>query len=390
MGDVDKAVECMRMGAFDYLVKPVEPARLVTSVRRAIEMRALASENERLRSRFFASTLEHPEAFADIVARSPAMLTVFRYIEVVAASPQCVAITGETGVGKELVARAIHGLSGRKGKMVSVNVAGLDDHMFADTLFGHRRGAFTGADENRAGLVEKAEGGTLFLDEIGDLSAVSQVKLLRLLQEREYFRLGEDEPRVTNTRVVVATSRELKALQAEGKFRKDLFYRLMTHHIQLPPLRERLDDDLAILVDHFLGKAAGQLQKRKPVAPPELITLLRTYDFPGNVRELEAMIFDAVSRHPSGVLSLEAIRGHLRSRRMPVGSVAERAVSSQATIVFPKPLPTLRQTVELLIHEALTISSNNQKVAAGMLGITPQALGQRLKRRQESGESKEE
>ena len=188
-----------------------------------------------------------------------------------------------------------------------MNVAGLDDALFSDALFGHKRGGFTGADRDRPGLVEQAAGGTLFLDEIGDLSPASQVKLLRLLQEGTYFPIGSDVMKRADIRVLVATNRDLRALQASGGFRKDLYYRLQAHHLHLPPLRERRED-LPLLVAHFLAKAAGLLGRPAPTPPRELVPLLALYSFPGNVRELEGLIYDAVSRHRSGVLSLRSFR----------------------------------------------------------------------------------
>ena len=178
--DVETAVKCMRSGASDYMVKPVEKSRLIAGVKRAIELRELQRENELLKAHVLSDKLNHPEAFSEIVTNSNSMRSIFQYIEAIAASPQPALITGETGVGKELVAKAIHTLSNREGAFVAVNVAGLDENVFADTLFGHKKGAFTGADQARSGLAEEASSGTLFLDEIGDLSATSQVKLLRL------------------------------------------------------------------------------------------------------------------------------------------------------------------------------------------------------------------
>ena len=251
MNQIETAVSCMKLGAFDYLVKTVEEDRILDSVRRAIRMQELQRENREMRSRFLNDRLEHPEAFADIVTNNKTMRSAFQYIEAVAKSTQPILITGESGVGKELVARAVHTLSRGRGPLVSVNVAGLDDNVFADTLFGHTKGAFTGANEARSGMVEQAAEGTLFLDEIGDLSLLSQVKLLRLLQEGEYYPLGSDMPRQLKARIVVATHQDLAEKRAAGQFRKDLFYRLRAHHVHLPPLRER-GDDLPLLLDHFL------------------------------------------------------------------------------------------------------------------------------------------
>ncbi len=190
--EIDMAVACMKEGAFDYLVKPVEENRYLSCVRRALEMRSLRHQIGALKESMLRQQIEHDDAFAAIITNSPGMERIFRYVEAIADSPESVIITGETGVGKGLVAEAVHHVSGRRGEFVAVNVAGLDDTMFSDTLFGHRKGAFTGAEKDRSGMVAKASGGTLFLDEIGDLTKSSQVRLLRLLQEQTYYPLGSD------------------------------------------------------------------------------------------------------------------------------------------------------------------------------------------------------
>ncbi|HVP76398.1 MAG TPA: sigma-54 dependent transcriptional regulator [Thermodesulfobacteriota bacterium] len=377
--DVDTAVACMKTGAFDYMVKPVEKSRLISGVKRAIELRELQRENKLLRAHVLSDRLEHPEAFSEIVTESPVMRSIFQYIESISVSPQPILITGETGVGKELVSKAIHRLSQRKGAFVPVNVAGLDDNVFADTLFGHRKGAFTGADQARNGLVEQASGGTLFLDEIGDLSPVSQVKLLRLLQDGEYFPLGSDVGKRSDARVVVATNQNIQALQESGKFRKDLYYRLCCHQIHLPPLRERRED-LPVLLDHFIEKASETLGKKKPTPPGELLTLLSTYGFPGNVRELQSIILDAVSSHKSGKLSMEGFKSYLRQKQPTLDADSKNSFQGERLLVsFSEPLPTLKQTEQLLISEAMKRARRNQATAAQLLGITRQALNKRLK-----------
>jgi DNA-binding NtrC family response regulator len=372
--EVDVAVRCIRAGAFDYVVKPVAEDRLLNAIRRAQEMRDLRRENRVLQERLTSGHLERPEAFAGIITQNAQMLTLFRYIEAVARSQHAVLITGETGVGKELIARAVHAVSGRKGEFVAVNVAGLDDNMFSDTLFGHGRGAFTGADHTRPGLIESATGGSLFLDEIGDLSPTSQVKLLRLLQENEYLPLGSDRPRKSDARVIVATHQDLRALQKEGRFRNDLYFRLGGHHVHVSPLRERRDD-LPLLVDHLMEEAASSLTRKKPTAPKELISLLAAYHFPGNIRELQAMILDAVSQHEGRVLSLNNFKEHIdRNTDRPVGEVP-----TGGEVIFPAQLPTLRQVAEQLVNEAMRRAGGNQTVAARLLGVTRPALSKRLK-----------
>lgn len=290
-------------------------------------------------------------------------------------------VTGETGVGKELVAKAIHTLSCSKSAFVSINLAGLDENVFADTLFGHRKGAFTGADQSRRGLVEQAAGGTLFLDEIGDLSADMQVKLLRLLQEGEYFPLGSDIAKRADTRVVVATNRDLPALRESGRFRRDLYYRLCSHHIHVPPLRER-PEDIAPLVEHFLEESSRQLNKKKPTPPNELIDLLASYHFPGNIRELRGMVWDAVTNHRFGKMSLAVFKSHIDEGLISheAESTHTRALAHNQLVAFFHRLPTLKQVENLLIAEALKRANNNQAVAAMHLGISRQALNRRLRR----------
>lgn len=379
--DLETAVNCMQAGAIDYLVKPAEKSRLVSSVRRALEIRALRIEVQALKDRLLADKLSHPEVFAEIVTRSPAMQPIFRYLEAVGPSPQPVLVTGETGTGKELIARALHRLSRRPGELVSVNVAGLDDTMFSDTLFGHAKGAYTGADRAREGLVAAAGDGTLFLDEIGDLTAASQVKLLRLLQDGTFYPLGADRPRQSRARVVVATNCDVAKNVAAGSFRKDLYYRLRTHHVNLPPLRDR-EGDLSLLVNHFADKAARALAKPVPSIPAALLQLLRTYAFPGNVRELEGMLFDAVARHQGSMLSLQSFREAIGAD-VPLenAETSDGGVGAALAHSFPTPLPTLDEAEEALIVEALRRADGNQGVAAGLLGISRQALNKRLSRR---------
>lgn len=377
--DVETAVKCMRAGAFDYIVKPVERSRLVASVKTALELRELQRQNQLLRAHVLSDQLADPEPFAEIITTSKMMRSIFQYIEAIANSPQPVLLTGETGVGKELAARAIHTVSGRQGAFIAINVAGLDDNVFADTLFGHRKGAFTGADQTRNGMVEKAEEGTLFLDEIGDLSPASQVKLLRFLQDGEFFPLGSDVAKRSNARVVVATNQELETLKDSGKFRKDLYYRLRIHQVHIPPLRER-KEDLPLLLDHFLEKTAKTLGKKKPTPPNELITLLGAYHFPGNIRELESVIFDAISKHVSGKLSMEVFKSYI-SEQQPALKPDSKGLplDDSAPISFSEKLPTLKQAELLLIAEALKRSGGNQAIAAMYLGISRQALNRRLR-----------
>jgi DNA-binding NtrC family response regulator len=349
-------------------------------VKRALELNALQEEVSSLRSHLLSPDLARPDAFSSILTNCPKMLAIFKYMEAIAPSGQPVLITGETGVGKELFARAVHELSGNKGLFVAVNVAGLDDTAFSDSLFGHKKGAYTGADQAREGLVAQASGGTLFLDEIGDTRESSQVKLLRLIEEKEYHPLGSDLPMRTDARVVCSTLHDLKHLVPTGRFRRDLYYRLSTHTVHIPPLRER-PMDLVLLADHFLEEAAKALQKKKPTVPPELYTLLSTYHFPGNVRELKTTMFDAVARHRSGVLSLGSFKRTM-GEHVPA-EVNDPPPSGEGTAPFPigGRFPTLAESEEYLVSEALRRANNNQGIAATLLGITRQALNKRISRR---------
>lgn len=377
--DVEMAVECMKAGALDYFMKPVEEARLLTTVRRVIETLEMRSEVDSLREHLLDDRLTHEELFAPIITRSSRMRAVFHYLEAVAPSPQPILISGETGVGKELVARAIHDLSGRSGNYVAINIAGLDDGAFSDTLFGHCRGAFTGADREREGMLAKAVGGTLFLDEIGDLGIASQVKLLRVLQEQEYFPLGCDKPKVCSARIVAATNCDLAQLMEQQAFRRDLYYRLSTHTVKIPPLRER-KEDLQLLVGHFLGEAAVAFGKKTPTPPDELFSYLETYDFPGNIRELQSMVYDAVARHGSKMLTIRSFleaMGIDRSTSHTSHSTTYKLLNAEFA---GDTVPTLKEAEEALITYCLTKARGNQGVAATYLGISRQALNKRLTR----------
>ncbi len=374
---VDTAVECMKIGAFDYLTKPVNKNRLVSVVKHAMDMRQLQEEVHVLSKEVFSRELKHPEAFSEIITCSNMMKAIFRYAEVIAKSPKSVLITGESGTGKELIARALHRLSNRKGNFVPVNVAGLDDAMFSDTLFGHKKGAFTGADTQRNGLIEQAADGTLFLDEIGDLEIGSQIKLLRLLQEEEYYPIGSDVPKRAEAKLIAATNADLRLKQEQGSFRKDLYYRLLFHHIEIPPLRNRIED-IPLLVRHFIEESAKSLEKKAPTAPKELFTLLTTYHFPGNVRELQSMIFDAVSRHSSGVLSLSYFKDYLAAHKQDATSTEKNRATSVLFSEFGK-FPSLKEVEDLLIEEAIKKTNGNQSIAAQLLGISQSTLSRRLR-----------
>ncbi len=377
--DIETAVSCIKAGAVDFLTKPVEIERLLVSVENALRVNELSQENRSLRNYLLTDRLDHPAAFDAIITTNKKMRALFKYIEVIAKSDQPILITGETGVGKELVAQAIGVLSGRKGAFVTVNAAGLDDNMFSDTLFGHKKGAFTGADQPRDGLICAAAGGNLFLDEIGDLNEASQIKLLRLIQEQEFYPVGSDVLKKTDARLIVATNHDLSSLIAGNTFRKDLYYRLCAHQIQIPPLRDRRED-IPALLDHFLEKAAKSLNKTRPVPSREVSALLSTYHYEGNVRELHAMVFDAVARHCSGLLTLDCF----------VGLYGADCSQTSAALLLPSKdvddalygffgrFPTLKEMEDYLTSSAMNLTCGNQRSAALLLGIARQTLSKRL------------
>ncbi|MCF8267850.1 MAG: sigma-54 dependent transcriptional regulator, partial [Ignavibacteriales bacterium] len=367
-----------------YIVKPVDENKLISTIRRGLELAEVKSENELLKQSFLREELEYPSAFNEIITVSDNMKSIFRYIEAIGRTALPVLVTGETGAGKELIARSIHSVSGRTGELVTVNVAGVDDNLFSDTLFGHRKGAFTSADNERKGLIERAESGTLFLDEIGDLSIESQVKLLRLLQDGSYYPLGSDTARLSDARIIVATHRDIRNLVQENKFRQDLFYRLKSHHIQMPPLRKR-KSDIPLLIDLFLEKAARSLGKPVPTAPKQIHTLLSNYNFPGNIRELEGIIFDAVSRHRTGILSLESIRNKIFEMDPDFNfdgfSQSATAQEIEKPIILKEKFPSLDEVEVFMIKEALNRADGNQTIASDLLGISRRALNNRLQRK---------
>lgn len=381
LNDVDSAVKSIKAGAFNYLLKPVDDTRLVSTIRSGLDLRDVRDENKRLKDYLLRDKLENPEAFSEIITKSSSMRAIFKYIEAISKTRLPVLITGETGVGKELIAKSIHRLSKRNGELIALNVAGVDDNLFSDTLFGHKKGAFTGAEFDRKGMIEQGEKGTLFLDEIGDLSLESQVKLLRLIQEGKYFPLGSDIAKLADVRIICATNKNIDSLRDNNAFRKDLYYRLQTHLISIPPLRER-KGDIPFLINHFLEKASLQLNKKRPTVPKELYTLLSSYPFPGNIRELEGIIFDAISVHSSGIMSLELIREKVFPKNKLRDSYEDfPSADNEEKIIFSDPLPTLNETEDILINEALKRADGNQTIAADILGISRRALNNRLNRK---------
>lgn len=377
--NVDTAVTCMKNGAYDYMVKPVEKSRLIFGIRNAIEHRTVQKQMNILEEKMMrTSEVTNRSYFNTIITVSERMENIFRYSESIAPSPMPVLILGESGTGKELIAHAIHDASGRKGKFVTVNSAGIEETLFSDNLFGHRKGAFTGADSTRAGLIEQAAGGTLFLDEIGDLDLHSQTRLLRLIQQREYYQLGSDIPRTSDARIITATNADLLAKINRGDFRKDFYFRIKTHLIELPPLRER-PEDITVLVRHFVNEAQTVLNKTISSIPDTLFNMLSTYSFPGNIRELHALVFDAVSCHSSGQLNIAPFREYLLRQNVTVPLQVFNDTNETFVLSFPDRFPQLKEIEELCIQRAFKKANGNQSLAAILLGISQSTLSRRLK-----------
>jgi two-component system response regulator PilR (NtrC family) len=305
----DSAVEAMRLGAVDYFTKPFNMDELRLKVRQHIEAHRIKQENVLLKR-----ALNTSHEFCNIIGRSEAMLSVFKMIETIAKTNSTVLITGESGTGKDLVARAVHYNSlRREHPFVALNCGALPETLLESELFGHMRGAFTGADANKKGLVEVAERGTIFLDEIGEMSPTMQVKLLRVLQDRRFRRLGGTEEVQADIRVVAATNQDLEKMVGENRFREDLYYRINVIHLDLPPLRERRED-IVLLAEHFLAKYSEGIEKPVRSISREALEVLSAHDWPGNVRELENAIERAVALEQTPVVLPESLPVHVRGR----------------------------------------------------------------------------
>ena len=316
-GSKDSIQEVLRLGAADYLDKPFNVDELKFRVRKALERRQLQQENTLLKR-----TLKDTHTFANIIGQSPAMQAVFQLIETIAPTGSTVLITGESGTGKELVARAIHFNSLRKDRpFVALNCGALPESLLESELFGHVRGAFTGADRNKKGLIEVAEKGTILLDEIGETSAMMQVKLLRVLQERKFRRVGGTEETGADIRIIAATNRDLSKMVAEGGFREDLFYRINVIPVHLPSLRER-QEDIPLLADHFVAKYSAQVGKAVEGISAEALHCLQGYQWPGNIRELENAIERAVTLERAATIQTGSLPDRIRGNGLPPAAAA--------------------------------------------------------------------
>ncbi len=388
-GSVDTAVEAMKRGAYHFVTKPLNIDELEILIKRALSTRSLHEENAQLKQQ-----VEKRFEVSNILGKSPAMQPIFDTIRQVAASRATVLIGGENGTGKELVAKAIHNLSGRpKAKLVTVHCAALSPQLLESELFGHERGAFTGATEKRVGRFEQADGGTLFLDEIGEIDAPTQVKLLRALGERTVERVGGNQPIKVDVRLLAATNKDLEKLVAEGKFREDLFYRLDVVRLTLPPLRDRLED-VPLLADAFLKEFAEENGKAVKELSAEAMRALLAHRWPGNVRELRTAIEHGVVMSNGPKITLRHLPGSVRGEGRPAPAAAggteavgegAGAPGAAAAATAPAAAAQAGNRFDLaaaemrLIGEALEETRGNRSAAAKLLGISRRTLQRKLK-----------
>ncbi len=361
-GSIDTAVEAMRSGAYDYLAKPIDRERFSVVVEKALERHALASENKQLRDR-----LDTRARFDRMVGESEPLQGVYRLVEMVAGSDVTVLVTGESGTGKELVARAIHHKSPRAtGPFVTLNCGALPENLLESELFGYEKGAFTGAAGTKVGRFELADGGTLFLDEVGELSLKSQVDFLRVLETKEFRRLGGTKLVKVDTRIIAATNRNLEQAVAEGQFREDLYYRLNVVPIHLPPLRDRAED-IALMVDSFLREFAARHQREPQEVSREALRLLRLYAWPGNIRQLRNVIERLV---------VTVREKTIQPEHLPEEVQASREGARTMVVALGTPLDEIERDV---IRRTLAEVTNHRERAAKLLGISLRALQYKIK-----------
>jgi DNA-binding NtrC family response regulator len=372
-GTVETAVEAMKAGASDYVLKPFSLEEMKLIVRKELDVHSLREENRSLRE-----ALGRRYEFKNIVARSPKMQEVLATVERVAPTNSTILLGGESGVGKDMIARALHQHSHRvSGPFVKINCTAIPENLLESELFGYEKGAFTGAVSSKPGKFELADKGTIFLDEIGDVPGTTQVRLLRVLQDREFERLGGTKTLKVDVRVVAATNQDLRAALEQGTFREDLYYRLNVVPINIPPLRER-KEDVPYLVDHFIERFVRESGKPIKGITPAAQKMLMEFHWPGNVRELENIIERAVSLSAGDMLDVADIRLDLSPSGPGGADIAAFTMSPGGTTAFPPPGVTLEQFEDEMIKEALRRAGGNKSQAARLLGLSRNALRYRL------------
>ena len=379
-GNVELAVDAMKAGAYDFLMKPVNLDHLDLLLNRALRSREVEAENERLHEQ-----LDNKFGLENIIGNSPVMHELFDTIRQAAPTQATVLIQGRSGTGKELIAQAIHRLSTRaKGPFVAVHCAALSSNLLESELFGHEKGAFTGAVARRKGRFEMADGGTLFLDEIGEIDAAVQVKLLRVLEERRFERVGGTEEVEVDIRLVAATNRDLKKMVEDGEFREDLFFRLDVVNITLPELKERIDD-LPLLCDHFIREFAAKNNKQVEGITPDAVNILMAYDWPGNIRELRNTIEKMVVLARGSRLTARDVPPNIR--KDAGSSYGGGAVSGRVAVA---PASSLAEAEKAMIYAAIKQHGGNRTKAAESLGISRRTLHRKLRRYEEDEQGTEE
>ena len=369
---VPKAVEAMQLGAFNFLEKPITPNRLRAVCEKAADAIRLKRQNTELRER-----LDERFGFEGIIFASSRMQQVIDRLKRIAPTDATVLVTGESGTGKELIAQAIHQNSPRKGKrIVAMNCAAVAENLVESELFGHVKGAYTDAHSDRVGAFEYANGGTLFLDEVGDMPASTQIKLLRVLEEHQITRVGDNKPIRVNVRVVSATNRPLEDLVAAGKFRNDLYFRLKVVTVELPPLRERRDD-IVPLVDHFRRQFAKRHHKSVKGMSPPATKRLFAFDWPGNVRQLRNAVETMVVLDVDGVLDLDDLPPELAESPAAAAAIAPVTAGGGPLELIGRPLDDIEQWA---IEETLKLTSGNREEAAKVLGIGARTLYRKLEK----------
>src|SRR6266849_6557752 len=366
---IDGAIEAIKHGAFHYIPKPFKNEEVVLTVNKALEQRRLSSENERLKAE-----LSEKYAYANIIGKSEPMKKIYELIRLAAPSRSNILVAGESGTGKELVAKAIHHASPRaRNAFVTVNSGSLPPELLESSLFGHMKGAFTGAIATKRGLFEVADGGSIFLDEIGNINLETQAKLLRVIQEKEFMRLGSVDTIRVDVRIIAATNADLQKLMRESHFREDLFYRLNVITIQLPPLRRRRED-IPLLVAHFLDKYAEENKRKVREVTPDAMRILMDHAWPGNVRELENAIERAVVLCTGDRIGPDLLPDYLR---YPVET-------EQPAMVVPADGLSLKDSVSryerAMILQSLEMANGVQKKAAELLQLKPSTLNEMMKR----------
>lgn len=380
----ETAIEAMKRGGFEYLLKPLDLNQLKDVVRRAFELSRLS----RIPAVLDAVETGDEDTSDRVVGRSQSMLEIYKAIGRMAPQDVTVLLLGESGTGKELVARALYQHSRRnRSPFIPINCAAIPESLLESELFGHERGAFTGADRKRIGKFEQARGGTIFLDEIGDMTPATQAKVLRLLQEQQFERVGGNETITTDVRVIAATNKNLEEMVAQGKFRQDLFYRLNGFTLHLPPLRAR-KDDLQLLIDHFSRRACKDMNHRPVSIAADAHQLLLDYPWPGNVRELQSTVKFAIVHSNNDVITVESLPESLRPRKTGSGDDAATGQASDLLVQIRRKLqnrePELYQSVHaevdrILLTEVLKECRGNQVEASEVLGISRNTLRSRLR-----------